>query len=143
MPNFGHSKFLHLFGENCWKKFGTAIFGNSKFMPVFLGKIVTRNLEWPFLAIPNFFPSFWEKIVGKNSNGHFGHIWCYKTGRNLEWLKLGIPNLFKPFWCKKTGINLEQPKLGIPNLFKPFWCIKTGINLELPKLGIPNLFKPF
>ena len=42
-----------LFGKNCQKKFGMAIFGHSKFIPVFLGKIVRKNSEWPFLAIPN------------------------------------------------------------------------------------------
>ena len=44
--------YTSLFGKNCWKKFGmtiwpfrTAIFGHSEFIPVFLGKIVGKNLE--------------------------------------------------------------------------------------------------
>ena len=48
-----------------------AIFGHSKFIPVFLGKIVGKNLEWPFLAIPNLYQSFWEKLLEKIWNGHF------------------------------------------------------------------------
>ena len=47
--------YTSLFGKNCWKKFGKSIFGCSKFIPVFLGKIVGKNLESPFLAVPNFF----------------------------------------------------------------------------------------
>ena len=47
------SSSLYSSGKNCSKKFGTAIFGHSKFIPVCLGKIVEKNLEQPFLAIPN------------------------------------------------------------------------------------------
>ena len=35
--------YISLFGENCQKKIGTAIFGHSEFIPVFLGKIVRKN----------------------------------------------------------------------------------------------------
>ena len=59
---FGHSEFIQSF----WEKFGMAIFGHSKFIPVFLGKIVGKNLEWPFLAILNLYQS-----LGKIQNGHF------------------------------------------------------------------------
>ena len=53
---FGHSKFIPvLFGKNSWKTFGMAIFGCSKFIPVFLEKIVGKNSERPFLAVPIFF----------------------------------------------------------------------------------------
>ena len=55
MAIFGHSECIHLFGKNCQKKFRMAIFGHSEFIPVFFGKIVRKNLEWPFLAILNFF----------------------------------------------------------------------------------------
>ena len=63
--------YTSLFGINCWKKFGPAIFGHSKFIPVFLGKIVAKNLEWPFLAIPNLYQSFWDKLLEKIWNSHF------------------------------------------------------------------------
>ena len=52
--------YTSLFGKNCWKKFGMVIFSNSEFIPVFLGKIVGKNLEWPFWAIPNLYQSFGE-----------------------------------------------------------------------------------
>ena len=42
-----------------------AIFGHSKFMPVFVRKIVRKNLEQPFLAIPNLYQSLWEKLSEK------------------------------------------------------------------------------
>ena len=59
-----------------------AIFGHSEFIPVFLGKIVRKNSEWPFLAIPNLDQSFWE---------------------NSEYPFLAIPNLYQSFWekCQK------------------------------------------
>ena len=41
------------------------MFGHSEFIPVFLGKIVRKNLEWPFFAIPNLYQSFWEKLSEK------------------------------------------------------------------------------
>ena len=46
-----------------------AIFGHSKFIPVFLGKIVRKNSKWPFLAIPN----FWKKLSEKFGMAIFGH----------------------------------------------------------------------
>ena len=72
-------------------------FGNSKFLPVFLGKIVGKNLELPFLAILNLFPSFWEKIftrnlgkiVGKNSNGQFLSYLVLK-----DWKKFGMAKVW-------------------------------------------------
>ena len=48
-----------------------AIFGHSEFVPVFLGKIVGKNLEQPLLSIPNLYQSFWEKLSKKIQNGHF------------------------------------------------------------------------
>ena len=133
-----------IFGKNCQKKFGMAIFGLSEFLPVFFWKIVRRNSKHPFLAIPNLFQSFWQKLSEEIQNGHaFEPFWCKKTGINSKWQKLGILNIFKPFWCRKTGRNSEQPKLGILNFFQPVWYKKTGKNLEQPKLGIPNFFEPF
>ena len=47
------------------------IFGLSEFIPVFLGKIVGKNFECPFLAVLNLYQSFWEKYFEKIQNGHF------------------------------------------------------------------------
>ena len=63
--------YASLFGKNCQKIFRMGIFGHSKFIPVFLGKIVRKNLEWAFLVIPNLYQSFWEKLSEKIWNGHF------------------------------------------------------------------------
>ena len=72
--HFDHSKFVSVFlGKIVGKKFGMTIFGHSKFVPVFLGKIIGKNSGWPFLAIPNLYQSFWEKLSEKIWNGHFGH----------------------------------------------------------------------
>ena len=56
-----------------------AIFGHSKFIPVFLGKIVRKNLVWPFLAIPNLYQSFWEKLSEKFWYGHFWPFQIYTS----------------------------------------------------------------
>ena len=71
--------------ENCWKKFGTAIFGHSKFIPVSLGKIVGKNSEQPFLAIPNLYQSVWEKLFKKIWNSHF---WPFQIYSQSVWEKL-------------------------------------------------------
>ena len=64
--------YTSLFGKNCCKNFGITIFGHSKFIPVFLGKIVGKNLEWPFLAVPSLHQSFWKKkFWEKIQNDHF------------------------------------------------------------------------
>ena len=52
-----------------------AIFGYSKFIPVFLAKVVGKNLEWLFLAILNSYQSFWGKFSEKIQNGQF---WPFK-----------------------------------------------------------------
>ena len=95
--------YTSLFGKNCWKKFGMAIFGHSKFIPVCLGKIVQKNLEQPFLAIPNLYQSVWEKLLEKIWNSHF---WPFQIYSSL----LG----------KIVGKNSEQPFLAIPNLYQSF-----------------------
>ena len=48
-----------------------AIFDHSEFIPVFLGKIVRKNSEQPFLDIPNLYQSFWEKLSEKICNSYF------------------------------------------------------------------------
>ena len=82
--------YTSLFGENCWKKIRTAIFGHSKFIPVFLGKIVGKNSEQPFLAIPNLYQSFWGKLLEKIQNSHFWPFQIYTShfGENC-WKKFG------------------------------------------------------
>ena len=79
----GHFWPFQIYTKNCQKKFGMAIFGLSKFIPVFLGEIVGKNLEWPFLAFPNLYQSFWVQIVRKS----------------LEWPFLAFPN-YQSFWEK-------------------------------------------
>ena len=81
--------YTSLSGKNCWKKFGTTIFGHSKFIPVFLGNIVGKRLEQTFLAISNLYQSFWEKN-------------CLKI---LEQPFLAIPNLCHSFWEKWSENN--------------------------------------
>ena len=98
--------FTSLLGKNYWKKFRMAIFGHSKFIPDFLGKIVRKNLEWPFLAVLNF-----SSLSGKNCQKKFGMdifghsefipVFLGKIVRkNSEWLFLAIPNLYQSFWEK-------------------------------------------
>ena len=72
MPIFGHCKFLPVFlYQKGLNKFGKAIFGHSEFVPVFWGKIVRKNLEWPFLANRNLYQSFWKKMSEKIWKSHF------------------------------------------------------------------------
>ena len=67
-----------------------AIFGHSEFIPIFLGKIVGKNLKWPFLAIPNLYQAFWEKLLEKIQNSHFWPFQIYTSlfGENC-WKKFG------------------------------------------------------
>ena len=105
MPNFGHSKFLPVFlYQKGFNKFGMCIFGHPEFTPVFLGKIVKKNLEWPFLAIPNLYQSFWEKL-----------------SKNSEWPFFGHSKFIPVFLGKIVGTNLEWPFFAIPNLYQSFW----------------------
>ena len=76
--------YTSLFGKNCQKKFRTANFSHSKFIPFFLGKIIGKNSEWQYLAILNLYQSFMEKMLEKKS----------------EWLFLVILNLYQTFWEK-------------------------------------------
>ena len=155
--------YTSLFGKNCQKKFGTAIpnftilfgksqknfrvaiFGHSKFTPVFLGKILGKNSGWPFLAILNLYQSFWEKLSEKIWNSHFDPFWIYTRlfGKNCQ-KKFGmaIPNFitlsgksqkkfrmaifhhskFIPvFLGKIVGKNLKRSFLAILNLYQSFW----------------------
>ena len=120
--------YTNLFGKTCQKKFGTAIFDHSKFipvflvkivrkkleqpilailsLPVFLGKIVRKNLEWPFMVVLSLYQSFWEKLLEKIWNSHFGHsefipVFFRKIVRkNSEWPFLAVLTLYQSFWEK-------------------------------------------
>ena len=93
--SFGHfwpfQIYTSLFGKNCWKKIRTAIFGHSKFIPVW-EKLLEKNLEQPFLAIPNLYQSVWKNCWKKFRTAIFGHF--TNLFGNLE--KIPVPN----FWEK-------------------------------------------
>ena len=76
-----------------------AIFGHSKFVPVFLGKIVGKILEQPILAIPNLYQSFSEKFLKKIGMATFGHSEFIPVflGKLLE--KMAVLNFFWQFFC--------------------------------------------
>ena len=98
--------YTSLSGKNCWKKFGTTIFGHSKFIPVFLGNIVRKRLEQTFLAIPNLYQSFWEKLLEKIWNNHFWPFQIYSSlsGKNC-WKKFRMAifghSKFVPVFLRK------------------------------------------
>ena len=152
MAIFGHSKFVPVFLRKIvGKKFKMAIFGHSKFIPVLLGKIVRKknwnihfwpfliytslfgkncwkkNLEWPFLAIPNLYQSFWETLSKKIWNIHFWpfqictsllekHCWKIIWNGHFFHSKF-IPVLLGKIVKKK----LKQPFLATSNLYQSFW----------------------
>ena len=62
------------------------IFDHSEFIPVLLGKIVRKNFEQPFLAIPNLYQSFGEKSSEKIQNDHFWPFQIYTSlfGKNCQ-----------------------------------------------------------
>ena len=127
MAIFGLSKFIPVFlGKNCQKKIRLAIFGHSKFIPVFLGKIIGKNSEWPFLAIPNLYQSFWEKLSEKIQNGHFWPFQIYTSlfGKNCQkkfrLAIFGHSKFIPVFLGKIVGKNSEWPFLAIPNLYQFF-----------------------
>ena len=127
MHIFGHCKFLPVFlYQKGFNKFGMHTFGHSEFIPVFLGKIARKNLEWPFLAIPNLYQSFWEKLPENIWNSHFGHskfiqsfweILSEKIWKNHFWPF----QIYTIFLGKIVGKNLEWSFLAILNLYQSFW----------------------
>ena len=85
MAIFGHSKFVPVFlGKIVGKKIGTAIFAHSELIPVFLEKIIRIKSEQPFLAIPNLYQSFWEKLLEKIQNGHLWPFWIYSDNFSVH-----------------------------------------------------------
>ena len=105
----------------------TTIFGHSKFIPVFLGKIVGKNLEWLILTILNLYQSFGKNCQKKFRMAIFG---CSKflpvfLGKIVEkngWEKFGTAifgcSEFIPVLLGKiVRKNLERPFLVVPNFF--------------------------
>ena len=99
------------------------IYGHSKLVPVFLRKIIGKNLEWPFLAIPNLYQCFWETLSEKNQNNHFWPFQIYTSllGKNCQ-KKFGMAifghSKFIPvFLGKIVGKKSEWPFLVILNFF--------------------------
>ena len=98
------------------------IFGHSEFIPVFLGKIVGKNSEQPFLAILNLYQSSWEKLSEKNWNGHFWPFQIYtslfgKLSEKFGMTIFGYSEFILTFWEKLSEKNLEWPFLAILNFF--------------------------
>ena len=162
--------YTSLFGKNCWKKFGTAIFGHSKLIPVFLGKIVGKIWNshfWPFQIYTSLFgKNCWKKF----RTAIFGHskfipVFLGKiVGKNSEQPFLAIPNLYQSVWEKLLEKISEQPFLAISNLYQSVWeklleKFRTAIfghskfipvslgkivgknYSEQPFLAIPNLYQ--
>ena len=65
------------------------------------------NLEWPKMAVLNFFQQFsqkdWYKFgMAKNgSSKFFPTIFPKRTGINLEWPKMAVLNFFQQFFPKR------------------------------------------
>ena len=103
-----------------------AFFGHSKFIPVFLGKIVGKNLEQPFLAFPNLYQFFWEKLSEKFGMAIFGHsefipVFLEKIVRKkFEMAIFGCSEFIPVFLEKIVGKNLEWLFLAVLNLYQSF-----------------------
>ena len=97
--------YTSLFGKNCQKKCGTAIFGHSKFIPVLLGKI-WNNHFWPFQIYTSLFRKNCQKKFGTTNFGHseffltiFLYILLYKSVIVLKAMK------FLHFWIFTVKFN--------------------------------------
>ena len=126
-PFFPFQIYTSPFGKHCQKRIRTSIYGHSKFIPVFLRKIVRKRLEQPYLAIPNLYQSFWETLLEKDCNKHFWPFLIYTSlsGKNC-WKKFGTTifghSKFIPvFLGNIVRKRLEQTFLAIPNLYQSFW----------------------
>ena len=96
--------YTSLSGKNCWKKFGTTIFGHSKFIPVFWEKLLEK-IRMAIFGHSKFVPVFLRKIVGKKFKmAIFGHT---------KFIPVLLGNIVKK--------KLEHPFLAIPNLYQSFW----------------------
>ena len=88
-----------------------AIFGQSEFIPDFLGKIVRKKLIWPSLIILNLYQIFGKNCQKKFRIAIFGHsefipVFLGKSVRKkLEWPFLVSLNLYQTFWEKLSEKN--------------------------------------
>ena len=88
-----------------------AIFGHSKFIPVFLGNIVRKKSKqpfWPFQIYTSLLGKNCQKKFGMAIFGHSKFISVFLgkiVGKNLEWPFLAIPNLYQSFWEKLLERN--------------------------------------
>ena len=140
--------YTSLSGKNCWKKIGTAIFGHSKFIPVFLGKLLEKiwnNHFWPF----QIYTSLLRKIVGKKTqNGHFWPFWIDTnlSGKKL-WGKIWNSHFghskFTPVFWGKLSEKFRLAIFGHSKFLPVFWGKIVGKNLEWPFLVILNFFQSF
>ena len=74
---FAHSEFILVFlGKIVRKNFGTAIFGHSKLMPVFLSEKNWNGQFWPFQIYTSLFGENCRKI----QNCHF---WPFQINTSL------------------------------------------------------------
>ena len=74
---FCHSEFIPVFlGKIVSKNLEMAIFGYSASL---FGKNVRKNLEEQFLAILNLYKSFWRKLSEIIWNGNFWPFWIYTS----------------------------------------------------------------
>ena len=124
------------FGTNFQKKFGMAIFGHSKFIPVFLGKIQKGHF-----GCSKFIQVFLGKIGKKFRTAIFGRskfipVFLGKIVRkNSERLFLAIPNSYQSFWGK-FGMAI----FGCSKFTPVFLGQIVRKNLEWPFLAILNLY---
>ena len=99
-----------------------AIFGHCKFIPVFLGKVVRKNLEQLFLAISNLYQSFWKKF----GMGIFGHckfipVFLGKIQKKFGRAIFGHSEFIPVFVGKIIKKKSEYPFLAFLNLYNSFW----------------------
>ena len=99
-----------LFGKNCQKKFGMAIFGHSDFVPVFLGKKCWKKFRLAIFGHSKFCQPFWKNCWKKLETAIFGHS---------QFVSVFLGNI--------VGKNLEQQFLSVLNLYQ---LLSTEINLK-------------
>ena len=111
-----------LFRKNCWKKFGTAIFDHSKFIAVFLGKLLEKIQNshfWLFQIDTNLFGKNCQKKI---ENSHF---WPFQIDSSLS----------GKYYCKKFRMAIFGHSKFIPVILGKI----VRKNLEEPFFTIPNL----
>ena len=116
MPISGYSEFLPVFlHQKGLNQFKMPIFGHSEFIPVFLGQNVRKNSEWPFLAIPNLYQSFWKNFWKKFRMAIFVHFWIFTVKFKQNRLSLYISlqyseKFFEKENCQKKTFLSKKKK---------------------------------